>query len=119
EATAHYERFMKHQRGSQATAFPQAKLILAELQRRKAIEKFNKRPVRELPPKFSTWDRELKRNYLLDGLEDVNVRWDTGDMAAFYREPRISALVGLGEPIVPDLLEVMKKDHRLSRTIVG
>jgi hypothetical protein len=89
------------------------KRIVAELRRRKANGTFGKRPDRELPTQFNQWDRDRKVEYLVGALEHVRTH-----PLDIREDPRVAALISLGEGIVPRLIDTVEKDSRLTHRLI-
>jgi hypothetical protein len=117
DAMEHAERYFKlhvltapeyDSSGYQASS----KRIVAELQRRRANGTFGKQAAKGLPIGYSTWDPKRKLEYLIDRLEDVDEQtWDVS------KDPRVAALVALGDSAVPRLVDVIEKDKRLTHRL--
>jgi hypothetical protein len=90
--------------------------MVEELARRKAKGTFGKPRPNDFPADFAGWDQNRKLDYLVDALEDV----DAGGVGAWdcSGDPCIAALIAIGEPAIPRLIDVMQKDKRLTRRLI-
>lgn len=89
--------------------------ILAELERRE------NEPVTpdELPADFRDWRLDRRVAYLIHGLQDVEDHSDhfLGPMDYHTSEKLVVALIEIGEPAVPALIDCVEKDTRLTRAL--
>ncbi len=96
----------------EAQKFPQAELILADLERRRAKGTFGRSRTPELPTEFYQWDAAKQTAFLVDGLDEI-------DAASFnrgqIRHRYAAALIALGEQAVPALTDAVERDRRLTR----
>ena len=119
EALAHGERFIRlYAKDDGERTYGQADKIVNELKRRQKKGTFGKEPPKNPPVGFDKWDAAKKAAYWIDALEEVDARQhgqpggvDLGDDA------RVQALIKLGDPAVPALIEALEKDERLTRSV--
>lgn len=102
-----------------AAAFPWAKPIVLELKHRKTKGTFGKVQGDLLPKGFPNWKVEKKIAFLVDALEDVSARQagQPGFGVPLGRDPRVRALVKIGDRAMPALLDVIENDDRLTRSV--
>jgi hypothetical protein len=119
EALGHGERFIRmYAKGDGEKSYGQAGKIVDELKRRQKKGTFGKEPPKNPPAGFDQWDAGKKVAYWIDALEEVDARQhgqpggvDFGD------DPRVQALIKLGDPAVPALIDALEKDERLTRSV--
>lgn len=96
----------------------QARAIIAELQRRKKLGTFGKPPREIRPADFKDWDVAKMVAHLIDVLDDVDAwqRSYPGEVLLVL-DPRVEALIDIGDPAVPGLIDAVEKDERLTRSV--
>jgi hypothetical protein len=119
EALAHGERFLRlYSKDDAEKSYAQAGKIVHELKRREKKGTFGKAPAKAPPAGFDKWDTAKKAAHWIDALEEVDARQDGQpggvDLAA---DARIQALIKLGDPAVPALIDALEKDERLTRSV--
>ena len=118
EALAHGERLLRlYGEETKQREYHQAAQVVEELKRRQKKGSFAKAPP-EKPDGFDKWDAMKKVAYLINALEEVDARQDGQpggvDLASDYR---IQELIRLGDAAVPDLIDALEKDERLTRSV--
>lgn len=125
EALAHGERLLRLYAEKTTSADNgvaarngQATHVMEELRRRQKKRTFGKTPPAGWPDGFEAWELKKKAAFLIDALEEVDARQSGQpggvDLAS---DRRVAELIHLGDPVVPDLLEVLEKDTRLTRSV--
>jgi hypothetical protein len=116
EALAHGERLLRLY-PEEAKKTPQARAVVEDLARRKKKGTFGRGPGK-LPDGFDGWDVKKKVAHLIDALDEVDARQsgqpggvDLGD------DPRVRALIKLGDAAVPALIDAVEGDTRLTRSV--
>jgi hypothetical protein len=93
--------------------FSTARSIMAELDRRKTVGKFDKEPARAWPADSGHWDPKRKLEYLIDQLDE------DGDKSGLTTSSFPTAeIIKLGESAVPRLINVAEKDSRLTHRLL-
>ena len=117
EALAHSERLLRLY-PEEAKEYKQAQKIIAELKRYQKKKIFAKPATKKRPKGFETWSNQKKIAFLLNALEEVDVRQmgqPSGvDLASDWR---VKALVVIGDEAVPALIAVIENDKRLTRSV--
>ena len=118
EALTHGERLLKRYGDIAEKEYKQARDVVDDLQRRKKAGTFGKTPIAKWPDGADKWDTKKKVAFLIEQLDEVDAR-QTGqpggvDLAS---DTRVLALIELGDVAVPDLIEVIAKDSRLTRSV--
>lgn len=102
----------------QAPGNPEAKAVLNDLAGRKKRKKFGVPPELKPPADLEDWIRKQSTARLIASLEDVCAQqdgWPGGvDLASDWR---VQALIRIGDPAVPALINVIEKDVRLTRSV--
>ena len=102
---------------SQAKLVGQVAEVVADLERRQKKGTFGKTPDEPLPKEFNSWNAERKLTYLIDSLDEVDARQFAMPGGIFLGDdPRVQALIDLGEMAVPRLIDTVEKDERLTRS---
>jgi hypothetical protein len=98
--------------------YAQTPQIIDDLKRRQKKGTFGKAPPDNWPEDFEKWDTKKKTAFLIDALEEVDARQfsQPGDVALSW-DRRVDALIRLGDPVIPELLDVLEKDERLTRSV--
>lgn len=117
EALEHGERLMRLF-ANEARDHTQAEAIVRELQRRKALGIFGKGQAKTLPEDFAKRETKNQIEFLIDALQDVDARQD-GQPGGVHLagDFRVAALIKIGDPAVPALIDVLEKDARLTRSV--
>jgi hypothetical protein len=115
EALAHGERLLRLYSNEAAERHSQGKAIVDDLKRRKRKGTLGRKPAK-LPERFGSWEVKKRIIYLIDALEDLDEPFLHGrGWMALQSDPRVAALIAIGEPAVPTLIDVIEKDRRLTR----
>lgn len=116
EALEHGERLLRLY-PEEAARIGQGAWIVDELRRRKLHGTFDTDP----PPRpdgFAAWETKRKIAWLIAALDEVAVLQDGSpggvDLAS---DPVVQDLIGLGDAAVPDLLDALENDGRLTRSV--
>jgi len=98
--------------------YDQAPAIVADLKRRKDKGTFGKSPATALPAEAATWSPDKQTAYWIEQLDEVDARqWGQPGGISFHEDPRVIALIKLGDAAVPQLIDVIEKDKRLTRSV--
>ena len=117
EALSHGERLLRLY-PEEAKAYSQAATVVAELKRRKQKGTFGKAPPFGWPEGFSAWEIGKRVEWWIDALEEVDARqWGQPGGVALAVDRRVQALIQLGDPAVPRLIDAIEKDDRLTRSV--
>jgi hypothetical protein len=118
-ALAHGQRLLRLY-PLEALELPQASALVSDLHRRKQQGTLCKKASRELPEGFSRWNKKKQLAFLLESLHD------TEDYLPGLRgtnrlqsSPRVAALIKIGEPAVPAVLDMLEKDPGMTRCAQG
>ncbi len=115
EALDHGERLLRLYSNEAAQMHPQGRTIVDDLKRRKRKGTFGGK-LAKLPENFGRWEVKKRITYLIDALEEVDERyWHQNAGFSLESDPRVAALIAIGEPAVPALIDVIEKDKRLTR----
>lgn len=91
--------------------------LLADLRRRKVEGTLNRAPMPK-PDNFANWTVEKRIKYLIADLENIDSRQEGQpggvDISADWR---VRELIDIGEVAIPDLIDCIEKDERLTRSI--
>ena len=118
EAVGHGDRLMRLYPDVAKTEYEQTDAILSELRRRKAKGTFGKTPPQQWPEAFGSWSPEKRITWLIDSLEEVDERqWGQPGGISLGRDRRVAALIEIGDPAVPALIDAVEKDGRLTRSV--
>jgi hypothetical protein len=97
--------------------FPQGGEMLAELQRREREGTFGKPPP-ATPKEIASWPVNQRIDYWISRLEDVDSRSiEHGGFIQLYNDARVDALIKIGDPAVPALIDCLDRDRRLTRSM--
>ena len=67
---------------------------------------------------FDSWDQNKKIAWLIDSLEEVDARqWGQPGGVPLGMDRRVAALIEIGDPAVPALIDAVEKDGRLTRSV--
>ncbi len=118
EALGHAERLLRLYPDVVKKEYAQAGAIVGELKRRQAKGTFGKAPPENWPQGFDSWPREKKITWLIDSLEEVDARqWGQPGGVPLGMDRRVAALIEIGDPAVPALIDAVEKDGRLTRSV--
>lgn len=117
EAYLHGQRLQKLYSTALAD-YPQATVLLSELERRKKAGKFDTQPLREAPKAFFELSLEERIDYLIDNLDEIDERQSGQPGGVSLAEDwRVQALIGIGDTAVERLIEVIETDNRFTRSV--
>ena len=118
ETTAHGEHLLRLYPDIVKTKYAQAEAIVDALKQRKVKGTFGKAPPETWPEGFDSWDQNKKIAWLIDSLEEVDAR-QQGQPGGVPLETdrRVAALIEIGDPAVPALIDAVEKDGRLTRSV--
>jgi hypothetical protein len=117
EALAHGERLLRLYSNEVSDDLAQGRVIVDDLKRRKKKGTFGRDPGK-LPEGFNRWEIKKKVIHLIDALEEVDARqWGQPGGIDLGSDARVAALIEIGEPAVPALIDVIEKDKRLTRCV--
>ena len=112
EALIHGRRLVRLYPGIASREYAQASDILGELERRKAKGTFGKTPSEKWPNGFQSWGQEKKIAWLIDSLDEVDARqWGQPGGISLAEDRRVAALIDIGDPAVPTLIDAVEKDY--------
>jgi hypothetical protein len=118
EALAHGERLLRLCPDVVKKEYTQADAVVAELKRRKAKGTFGKTPPETWPEGFDSWEQRKKIAWLIDSLDEVDARqWGQPGGVPLGMDRRVAALIEIGDPAVPALIDAVEKDGRLTRSV--
>lgn len=118
EAMTHGERLTRLLADVAKKECPQASAILDDLKRRKAKGTFGQTPPDKWPEGFDSWNQEKKIYWLIDSLDEVDARQHSSPGGVpFETDRRVAALIEIGDPAVPSLIDAVEKDRRLTRSV--
>ena len=117
EALMHGERLLRLF-PEEAKRYEQGKDIVDDLRRRMHKGTFGKTPVDKFPDGFDKWDVQKKIGYLIDALDEVDERQlgQPGGVPLGH-DRHVKALIDIGDPAVPALIDALEKDDRLTRSV--
>jgi hypothetical protein len=110
-ALAHGERMLRLY-PPEAEQYDHAGLLVEDLRRRKSQGTLNKKGDKSLPQQYARWDTKKRAAFLIDTLESIDAH-----SGYCQRVPHVAALIQLGEPAVPDLLDALARDERMTRGV--
>jgi hypothetical protein len=119
EALAHGERLLRlYPEEAKGKDYHQTAQIVADLKRRQKKGTFGKEPSETWPDGFEKWNVKKKSAYLIESLEEVDERqWGQPGDVMLHHDRRVKELIQLGEPAIPELIDVLEKDERLTRSV--
>lgn len=118
EALQHGETLLRLYPKEAAEEYPQSKAIVADLKRRQQKGTFGKTPPKTWPAGFDKWEPKRKVAYLIDALDEVGARqWGAPGGVDLTGDRPVKALIDLGDIAVPDLINTIEKDRRLTRSV--
>lgn len=118
EAMEHGERLLRLYPTEAKAQFGGAEPLLNELKRRMRQGTFGKQPAKDLPADFASWDAARKTTYLINALDEVDAR-QQGQPGGIRlaSDPRVKALIEVGDAAIPALIDTLEKDTRLTRSV--
>jgi hypothetical protein len=117
EALMHGERLVRLF-PNQVKEYEQAQTVVADLQRRKKTGTFGKTPPETFPDGFDRWELKARIDHLIGALDEVDQRqWGQPGGVPLGLDRRVKALIEIGDPAVPALLDTLEKDERLTRSV--
>ncbi len=118
EALAHGERLLRLYPDVVKEEYAQADAIVGDLKRRKAKGTFGKAPPEKWPEGFASWDQAKRIAWLIDSLDEVDARqWGQPGGVPLGMDRRVAALIVIGDPAVPALIDAVERDGRLTRSV--
>jgi hypothetical protein len=112
EAETYGELLLKRFPGTAKETYPQAPAILSDIRRRK-----NQRPP-ALPENLDALPLAERIDRCIAALEEIDVMQSGQPGGVDLGEaPCVAALIGIGDPAVPRLLDVLENDRRLTRSV--
>jgi len=118
EALAYGERLLSLYPEQLKDEFRNATQIVSELKRRQQKGTFGKSPSEDLPEGYVAWDLKRKTAYLIDALDEVDARqFGQPGGVDLASDRRVQELIRLGDVAVPDLIDAVEKDERLTRSV--
>ncbi len=95
-----------------------AEAVIQDLARRKRLGTFGKVPS-EIPPyALETWVENKDVHRLIGLLDDVRAYQEGGPGGVpLDKDWRVDALIRIGEPAIPALIDTIEKDQRLTRSV--
>jgi hypothetical protein len=120
EALAAGERLLdRFPEATKETNFAQTPAIVGDLKRRQKAGTFGRKgdPL-ERPAQFDQWNTAKQLAWLIDRLDQIDARQmgQPGGVAMVF-DPRVQAIVRIGDPAVPALIQVIESDERLTRSV--
>ena len=102
DAFDHAERLMRLYPDIVKRQYKQAEVVLAELKRRKEKGTYGKTPPDGFPEGFAAWGQKKKVEWLINSLEEVDVRqFGQPGGVPLGMDRRVEALIEIGDPAVP------------------
>jgi hypothetical protein len=118
EALAHGDHLLRLYSGEAKKRFPQSTQILREINRRRQTGARAQHLASQPPDDFKRWETKRQVSFLLDALDEVDARQLSQpggiDLASDWR---VRELINLGDAAVPDLIETLENDERLTRSV--
>jgi hypothetical protein len=91
--------------------------MVADLKRRENLGRFGKPVPKRLPKDFPAWDEKRRVAWLIDSLDEVNViQTSQPGHVNLAEDFRVKELIRIGDAAVPDLIETLDNDPRLTRS---
>jgi hypothetical protein len=120
EALAAGERLLaRFPEAIKETEFIQTPAIVGDLKRRQKAGTFGRKgdPF-ERPAQFEQWNTAKQLAWLIDRLDQIDAQQmgQPGGVAMVF-DPRVQAIVRIGDPAVPALIQVIDSDERLTRSV--
>lgn len=118
EALRHGERLLKLYPKEVEKDYPQSNAIVEDLRRRKEEGTFGREREQNLPEGFEQWEVKKKLEHLIQSLDEVDSRqWGQPGNVPLTFDRRVSSLIAIGDGAVPDLIDTIEKDKRLTRSV--
>jgi hypothetical protein len=118
EALAHGEALLRLSGKSIQEEHKQVGQIVEDLKRRQKQGTFGKTPPKSWPTDFEKWESKKKVKYLIDSLDEVDARqWGQPGGVELASDRRVKQLIAMGDAVVPDLIDVLEGDRRLTRSV--
>jgi hypothetical protein len=121
-ALEHGERLQRLY-GAEAKQIGQAVPLVDDLRGRRQRGLLGAKAGAELPAAYPNWNRKKKLTYLIDQLDQTPERVPNtaqdGEVRRTELSVHVAALIELGESAIPDLLDVIEKDERLTRCVAS
>jgi hypothetical protein len=118
-AVAHAARLFALYPDVAAERLPHAAVIAADIQRRVRAGIGCRVPPKGPPAEFAGWDVAKKVAFLIASLDEIaggsGNRWELDLLGDSMADWRVTALVELGDPAIPALIDALEKDTRLTR----
>jgi hypothetical protein len=122
QAALHHAEHLVSLFPAESKKLEQAIPMADDLRRRERRGILNAKASGELPAEYSKWSRDAKFAYLIDLLDRTSERLPNLPSNSVHglRVPaHVNALIELGESAIPELLDVMEKDERLTRCVTA
>ena len=117
ESLDHGERLLRLY-AAEAKKHNQAEAVVHDLKRRRDRGSFGKEAIKALPKDFAEFETKKQIAFLIDALDEVDARQHGQpggiDLASDFR---VAALIKIGDPAVPALIDVLENDARLTRSV--
>jgi hypothetical protein len=95
-----------------------AQAVVDDLARRKKAKTYGKLPKITAPPQLETWVKKKDYARIIGMLDEVCAAQHSAPGGVDLHEDwRVDALIRIGEPAIPALIEVIEKDKRLTRSV--
>jgi hypothetical protein len=119
EALAHGERLLRLYPEEVKKGNLPARAVVEDLRRREKKGSFGPPKPESWPIDFPTWDLQKRAAFLIEALDEAEVRlWFGSDRSAYFTaDQRVAALIRMGDAAVPALIEAVEKDERLTRSV--
>ncbi len=99
-------------------SYRQARAIVAELRRRQEAGTFGVEPPGEPPAGFADSPLDEQVATLISWLDEVDARqWGQPGGVPLGSDWRVQALIAIGDPAVPALIDAIEHDRRLTRSV--
>lgn len=117
EALRHVERLARRY-PAELDAYGAGTALLADLRRREAAGTLGCPVLEEPPAEVAGWPIDRRVAWLIAQLDQCQARqWTQPDEVSMASDWRVAALIEIGEPAVPALIDVIDSDERLTRSI--
>jgi hypothetical protein len=117
EALNHGERLLRLF-PKEAKSYEQVQDLVNDLKGRKKKGTFGKRPAEKFPDGFEKWDQKKRIDHLIRALDEVDQRqWGQPGGVPLGYDARVKALIEIGDPAVPALIDTLETDDRLTRSV--
>lgn len=98
-----------------AVRYQQGRALCTDIRRRIKEEQHLKVPIDSLPIDFTQWDTATKISFLIQSLDQVNES-STMMLTHFDFDWRVTELIKLGNAAIPELINTLDNDQRLTRS---